>query len=182
MNHTETIWDDFGKGLLKFIRKRVSNDSAAEDLLQEVFLRIHTRIGTLQDQSKVESWIFQIARNAIIDHYRRRHDSALVSETIPHAILPDEPDAAESLSLREMIETLPEPYRQALLLTEYSGLTQAELATELGISLSGAKSRVQRARAKIKDALLTCCHFELDRYGHVIDYWEHCCCCTSKHQ
>jgi RNA polymerase sigma-70 factor (ECF subfamily) len=157
----------------------VGNTAAAEDILQEVFLRIHSRIHTLMAPDKLESWIYQIARNAIIDHYRLSREAALPQIDIPSAAMPDEPDAAETLSLRDMVETLPEPYRQALILTEYDGLTQAELAAKLGISLSGAKSRVQRARAKIKDALLTCCHFELDRYGRVIDYWKHCCCCAD---
>jgi RNA polymerase sigma-70 factor (ECF subfamily) len=105
-----------------------------------------------------------------------------IPETLPAEDEVIEPDAADILasSMREMVEALPDPYRQALLLTEYEGLTQAELAERLGISLSGAKSRVQRARQKIKDELLACCHFEFDRYGRVIDYWEHCCCCAGE--
>ena len=78
-----------------------------------------------------------------------------------------------------MAASLPEPYREALLLTEFGGLSQQQLADQLGISLSGAKSRIQRARKKIRDDLLTCCHFEFDRYGRVVDYWEHCCCCAG---
>lgn len=179
MHDTETIWNRFSDHLLQFIRRRVENTAAAEDILQEVFLRIHGRIQTLAAPDKLESWIYQIARNAIIDHYRLRRTSPLPQMDLRAAVVPDDPGAAETLSLRDMVETLPDPYRQALILTEYEGLTQAELAARLGISLSGAKSRVQRARAKIKDALLTCCHFELDRYGHVIDYWKHCCCCAE---
>jgi RNA polymerase sigma-70 factor (ECF subfamily) len=76
-----------------------------------------------------------------------------------------------------MIAGLPEHYRQALLLTEYQGLTQEQLAERLGISLSGAKSRVQRAREKLRDMLLRCCHFEFDRRGRIVDYYQRCCCC-----
>jgi RNA polymerase sigma-70 factor (ECF subfamily) len=179
MYDTETIWNRFSDRLLQFIRMRVENSAAAEDILQEVFLRIHGRIHTLTAPDKLESWIYQITRNAIIDHYRLRRASPIPQMDIRQAAVSDGPDPAETLSLREMVETLPEPYRQALILTEYDGLTQAELAARLGISFSGAKSRVQRARAKIKNALLTCCHFELDRYGHIIDYWKHCCCCAE---
>jgi RNA polymerase sigma-70 factor (ECF subfamily) len=77
--------------------------------------------------------------------------------------------------IQEMIDDLPADYRQALILTEYEGLTQKELAQRLGISLSGAKSRVQRAREKLKIMLLNCCHFEFDRLGRVVDYEPHCC-------
>ena len=78
-----------------------------------------------------------------------------------------------------MIEGLPVKHREALKLTEYEGMTQKELAAKLGISISGAKSRVQRARAMLKDALMQCCHFELDRYGTVIDYHPRTCSSCS---
>jgi RNA polymerase sigma-70 factor (ECF subfamily) len=176
------VWDHFNARLYQFIRSRVEDEAAAEDLLQEVFLRIHKRMETLSDSSRLESWVYQIARHAIIDHYRRRRDLTEIPETVPDEDRLVEPDAAELLaaSMREMVEALPEPYRQALILTEYEGLTQAALAERLNISLSGAKSRVQRARQKIKDDLLACCHFEFDRYGRVVDYWQHCGCCRRE--
>lgn len=182
LDNLESIWEGFHTRLHRFIRSRVEDDAAAEDILQDVFLRIHGRMDTLSDSSRLESWIFQIAHNAIIDHYRRRRELNEIPETLPAENDLIEPDAADVLasSLREMVEELPEPYRQALILTEYEGLKQAELAERLGISLSGAKSRVQRARQRIKDELLACCHFEFDRYGRVIDYWKHCCCCAGE--
>ena len=83
-----------------------------------------------------------------------------------------EPDAAAALAacLTPLVRSLPEPYREALLLTDIGGLTQAEAARRLGISASGMKSRVQRGRAKLKAALLGCCEIELDRRGTVLDY------------
>ncbi|HAH00091.1 MAG TPA: RNA polymerase subunit sigma-24, partial [Ktedonobacter sp.] len=62
--------------------------------------------------------------------------------------------------IKTMVDSLPNDYREALYLTEYEGLTQRELADRLGLSFSGAKSRVQRAREKLKVMLLDCCHFE----------------------
>lgn len=181
-NSLETVWEQFHTRLQKFIHSRVEDEATAEDILQEVFLRIHTHMETLSDSNRLESWIYQIARNAIIDHYRRRQALEEIPETVEAEDEFVEPDAADILasSMREMVEELPEPYRQALILTEYEGLTQSGLAERLGISLSGAKSRVQRARQRIKDDLLACCHFEFDRYGRVIDYWEHCCCCAGQ--
>jgi RNA polymerase sigma-70 factor (ECF subfamily) len=69
-----------------------------------------------------------------------------------------------------MIDRLPDPYRQALTLTELEGRTQRELADALGLSLSGAKSRVQRGREQLKELILACCHVEVDRRGGVVDY------------
>ena len=179
----EAIWESFHERLRLFILNRVGDENVADDILQDVFLRIHTRMFTLRDNDRLDAWVYQIARNAIVDYYRRPDKPVALDEMLP-APEPEstEPDAADEIasSLREMTASLPEPYREALSLTEFEGLSQQQLADHLGISLSGAKSRVQRARQKIKDALLTCCHFEFDRYGRVVDYWEHCCCCTGE--
>ena len=84
-------------------------------------------------------------------------------------------------AVRATIDALPEPYREALLATEFDGLTQQELANRAGISLSGAKFRVQRARAKHKALLLECCHLEFDhRGGLILDQPQPlCACCTG---
>jgi RNA polymerase sigma-70 factor (ECF subfamily) len=160
----------------------VEDEATADDLLQEVFIRVHKNMAKLKDSEKIESWIFQITRNVIIDHYRSRRSFGELSETYPdQSELFVEPDAISELtgSIRKLVETLPEPFREALVMVEYQDVNQKEIADRLGISLSGAKSRIQRARQKIKDELLTCCHFEFDKYGRVIDYWELCCCCTK---
>jgi len=178
----ETIWEEFGGKLLSFIRARVEDEETAEDLRQDVFLRIHKRMRDLREDEKLQAWVYQIARNAVIDYYRGRRKTSVLSESLAVEEEEDETmDASAELagSMRTMIEELPIPYREALYLTELEGLTQLELANRLNISLSGAKSRVQRGREKIKASLLKCCHFEFDRYGRVVDYWEHCCCCHS---
>ena len=180
--HLERLWDQYSHRLLAFIRSRVSNDADAEDILQEVFIRVHRHLCCLPQPQweKPESWIYQIARHLIIDHYRRRRELMEIPESWPAEpdVPEDDPEAVLALSLRELIDELPGPYRQALILTEYQGLSQKQLAEHLGISLSGAKSRVQRARSKLREMLLRCCHFEFDRRGHIVDYYERCCCCN----
>ncbi|MDA8226295.1 MAG: sigma factor-like helix-turn-helix DNA-binding protein [Desulfitobacterium hafniense] len=69
-----------------------------------------------------------------------------------------------------MVDSLPETYKQAILLTEFQNMTQKELSEKLGISISGAKSRVQRGRKMLKEMLLGCCQLEVDRRGNIIDY------------
>jgi RNA polymerase sigma-70 factor, ECF subfamily len=180
---TEHVWESFHVPLRQFIRRRVSDDATAEDLLQDVFLDIHQHIDTLRDVKKLESWIYQVTRNAIIDYYRsNRVTTTLEAPETLHLSeeLPDEDVITELFpSVRAMVMSLPAKDRQALILTEYQGLTQKELAERLGLSLSGAKSRVQRARAKLKQQLLACCRFELDRRGHVIDYQPRYACCSK---
>ncbi len=174
---TEMIWQEFHDPLRRFILKRVPDEYSAEDILQDVFLKVHTRIETLRDEEKLPSWLYQLTRNAIIDHYRISKPTSEIPEIVyePEDRLED---LARELApcIQAMIEALPALYRQALLLTEYEGLTQRELAERLHLSLPGAKSRVQRAREKLKNMLLECCHFELDRQGRVIDYQpRHAC-------
>ena len=180
---TERVWETFHVPLQQFIRSRVSDHAIAEDLLQDVFLKIHQHVETLKDVKKLESWIYKLTRNAIIDYYRSTRPTT--SLDVPEVLqlpedLPDEDVVSELFpSVRAMVMSLPAQDRQALILTEYQGLTQKELAERLGLSVSGAKSRVQRARAKLKQQLLDCCHFELDRRGHVIDYQPRCVCCST---
>jgi len=176
----ETVWQQYCCQLKAFIRNRVSDEKDVEDLLQEVFIRIHTHLSRMRDLNKLESWIYQITRNAIIDHYRCRRPTVELSEliSVEDDFYQDDPAATLAPSLVTLVEELPVPYREALILTEYQGLNQRQLAEKLGISFSGAKSRVQRARHMLRDMLLTCCHFELDRRGAIIDYYERCCCCN----
>ena len=182
MTSLETIWEQMSARLKQFILRRVSNEAVADDLLQEVFLRVHQKIGQLKNSEKIEQWIFQITRNVIIDYYRSKPGDAQLSETFGAPVdTDDDPDAVAELSesIFQMVNELPAPYREALILTEYKGISQQALAGQLGISVSGVKSRVQRARQKIKDDLLACCHFEFDRYGRVVDYWDRCYCCSE---
>ena len=145
---------------------------------------------TLKDVKKLESWIYQIARNAIIDSYRGSRPTTTLEAAevldLPEE-LPDDDVVSELLPcMRAMVRSLPELDRQALVLTEYQGLTQKEMSERLGLSFSGAKSRVQRAREKLKQQLLECCHFELDRRNHILDYQPRChrcetvACCTDE--
>jgi RNA polymerase sigma-70 factor (ECF subfamily) len=181
MTASEQLWETFSVPLHHFIRRRVPDPHSAEDILQDVFLKIHMRINTLHQQDRVAAWIYQIARNAIADYYRAQRPLTDVPETL---LAPDdfpEEDVVRELlpCVAAMVNALPDAYREALRLTEYEGLSQKQLSERLAISFSGAKSRVQRARAKIKQQLLDCCHFQLDHAGRIIDYQPHCACCAN---
>jgi RNA polymerase sigma-70 factor (ECF subfamily) len=178
---TETVWKEFNIGLKRYILKQVQEEANAEDILQDVFLKIHTHISELRDFEKLQSWIYQIARNVITDYYRVNR---LTTDLTEVAYVPEDPfdDVVSDLLpyIKKLVDSLPYDYRQALILTEYEGLTQKELAERLGISISGAKSRVQRAREKVKLMLLDCCHFQFDKLGRIIDYEPNCDCCVNQ--
>jgi RNA polymerase sigma-70 factor (ECF subfamily) len=171
----EAVWEVFHARLLDFIARRVGDRDSAEDILQEVMLRIHRHAGELERSAAVGAWVHQIARNAIADHYRR----ASVRRERPSGIdldrrqplgpegAPGELRAELAACLAPLLERLPPLHREALTLTELGGLTQASAAARLGLSSSGMKSRVQRGRAQLKELLAACCEIELDRRGGV---------------
>jgi RNA polymerase sigma-70 factor (ECF subfamily) len=168
MPSTDALWTQLSSDLRRFIRRRVPDDHASDDLLQETFVRVHRSLADLQDVDRVAAWVYQIARNAIHDYYRKQaHAPALLAEVDPA----DPDDGLNQLPcqglgwLDEMIRGLPEGYQAAVQLGEIEGLTQQQVADRLGLSLSGAKSRIQRGRALLKDVLEQCCHFEFDGRG-----------------
>lgn len=166
------IWDDFGLRLKKFILKRVRVEQDAEDILQQVFIKIHTHIDELRDEDKLEFWLYRITRNAINDFYRRRRiqtESLDDAEDVMEDTSTLEDHAEMGSCLRPMIEQMPAKYSQALVLTELEGLSQQQLAEKLNLSFSGAKSRVQRARQGLKEMLLAGCHLEFDHQGTLTD-------------
>jgi RNA polymerase sigma-70 factor (ECF subfamily) len=180
---THCVWEQFSQQLRNFILKRVGDAQDAEDILQDVFLKIHQHLHTLRDDERLLPWLYQITRNTIIDYYRTRRPSAELPEEEASFAAPEEPTASDAIamSLKDFIAELPDKYRQALLLTEFENVSQKDLAQRLSISVSGAKSRVQRGRILLKQSLEDCCQFEFDRYGHPIDYTpRQACCCDHR--
>ena len=173
---TEVIWREFHDRLRAFVSRRVSQPADVEDVLQEVFIRIHRGLDSIQQRDRLPAWVFQVTRNAIIDHYR---SGAVRPETAPEEIDTPSPVArgedlqglAElSTCIEPMIAALPEVYRDAIRITELEGLTQIEAARRSGVGLSGMKSRVQRARRQLKTMLEQCCRIEVDGRGGIVDY------------
>lgn len=178
----EEIWTQFHREIGAFIRSRVKSEALAEDILQDVFVKIHAGISALRNESELRAWIYQIARNRIIDAHRSEPQWAVFPDDLPETL-----DTQDGLitdlspAVREMILQLPPDYRDVLLLTEYQGFTQREVAEQLGLSVSAIKSRVQRAREKVREMLLACCHFEISRHGKILDYQPRCKgCCEPK--
>jgi RNA polymerase sigma-70 factor (ECF subfamily) len=180
----ESIWDEFSTPLKAFIKNRINNDQDAEDILQIIFLKIHNNIDNLIDIDKAQTWIYTISRNTIYDFYRAQKHNLYIDNLAEDTFCNQQEEASlnneMAQCLKNMIQYLPYKYKQALILTEFENLTQKELALQLGISVSGAKSRVQRARAMLKEMILNCCNIEQDHRGNIIDYkyknrnCEHC--------
>ena len=172
MQPTETLWRAYSDQLLSFIRARVNDPAHAEDILQDVFLKMHEQLHTLKDDQKLQSWMYRIARNAIIDHYRSKKPFEDLPEELPE-LQPAEGDQIHREVagwLVPMIHLLPEPYREAVRLSEIVGLPHKEVANRQGISLSAAKSRVLRGKIMLKKLITDCCQLEFDQRSRVVDY------------
>lgn len=175
----EVLFSDLRSRLQGFVARRVNDPHQAEDLAQEILLRVHRRIGELRDGDRLDAFAYQVARNAITDHYRSRAAAREVpagEQLDDLAEARDEADASEqarqeiAACLRPMVEELPEPYREALKLTDLGGLSQVEAAERLGLSVPGMKARVQRGRQKLRALYVECCQVALDAGGRISGY------------
>ncbi len=165
---------EFGTQLKSFIRKHIS-DSYADDIFQEVLIKIYRNIDSLKETDKCDAWVYRIARNTIADHYRKKKEATVNSELIQN--FPDKASNEKSFrsedikkALMPFIEALPEKYREAIYTVDYLGITQKEYANKNDLTISEAKSRVQRARKLLKEQLYSCCDFNLDSYGNIVDF------------
>jgi RNA polymerase sigma-70 factor (ECF subfamily) len=168
------FWEETKAPLESFIKKRVANETDTEDILQEVFLKLVSNIDKLMDNKKIHAWIYKVTRNAIIDYYRRNYRYAELAGLSKEKSLVLEDDLTSNkeiaFCLKNMVENLPVKYKEAIVYTVFENHTQKEYSEKAGISLSGAKSRVQRARNLLKEMVIGCCSLEFDRLGNIIEY------------
>ncbi len=177
----EFLWYQFNSGLRSFIMSRVKNDADADDILQNTYLKIHENIHNIKNKSRIKSWIYQITRNLIIDYFRNHKRNQRINEIKQELVYSSLSGKFMDIAISEMIKVMdemPPEYCEALCLTEIEGMNQKEYAEKAGLSYSGAKSRVQRARLMLKEILLKCCHYQFDKYGTVFDIQPKCCCCV----
>lgn len=180
----ELLWAEFSGPLRGYLRKQTGNDADADDLLQEVFLRIHRNVCHLKDTSKLQGWVYRIARNVVINRIRAgklRQQSDRDPDSMPDAADPSGRDVIDlTPTLRRFMQALPELYRGPLIRQEFQGQSLQEIADELGLTLTATKSRVRRGRALLREMLDECCRFEFDRRGRVIEAIPKKACACRK--
>ena len=172
MNTTTKIWNDFHQELQGFALKRLGHLQDAEDVLQEVFLKVFNNLDKVHRADNIQQYLYAMVRNAINDHFRRedRNKSALQNQTdFSEEEWEEMSQTLFECCINPFMQQLPEKDREALVLTEMEGVSQKELAKRWGISYSGAKSRVQRARERLKAVVMDCCEFQVDAYGNVLN-------------
>lgn len=170
------IWKEYEPTLFSFLRKQVPDQASAQDVLQLTYLKASQNWSQLKHPEKANAWLMRIARHSLIDFFRKGKKELKLRQQLavaPQLQLSEDWNELQVQLARYIptaIELLPDKYREAIRLTELEGLSQKELAHRLDISYSGAKSRVQRGREKLREIILECCLVETDAYGNILDY------------
>jgi RNA polymerase sigma-70 factor (ECF subfamily) len=175
----EHMWREVIAQLRGFVRRRIADPERAEDLVGDILLRIHENLGSVDDRERLSHWVSRVARNAVIDEYRRaararEHPVPEPEDVVARAENGDD-DASVVLDelarcLRPLLGGLPPEQQRAVQMIDLDGVSQAGAARREGISLSGMKSRVQRGRRRITELLGQCCILTLDARGVPMGY------------
>jgi RNA polymerase sigma-70 factor, ECF subfamily len=168
----DTIWADLYEGLQTFISRKIQDQELAKDILQDVFIKVHQHIHTLKDPLKITSWIYQITRNLLIDHARRK---ITVHELTEDIVLPLESTADpiyHSLHncLMAKIASLPVKYREVIILNSFKNYSQIQLSHHLHIPYSSVKTRIQRGRHQLRKAILACSNVHKNKKGELLGF------------
>lgn len=177
---TKTIWETYSKDVKQFIMSKVHDEALADDLLQETFIKVHTKLETLDDPNKVKPWVFSIARHVVMDYFRT------IKKELPEL---DSPVIAEdshlehshSDCLQGIIKSLPEKYKVPLMLADIQGLKQTDISEKLNLPLATVKSQIQRGRKLVAQGFVKCCDFKINENGLLVGELqdkEHCKICT----
>ncbi|SDS05609.1 sigma-70 family RNA polymerase sigma factor [Winogradskyella sediminis] len=164
---TTEVWRMYADDVKYFILSKVKHIDITEDILQETFIKVHTKLHTLKDDHKLKSWLFSIAHYTVLDYFRERKLELPVEAVEVH--FDAEPqEHTEQDCLRGIIKNLPKKYRDPLFLSDIKGMKQQEVANQLHLSLPTVKSQIQRARKQIAQGFMDCCGFKMNDDGHLV--------------
>jgi RNA polymerase sigma-70 factor (ECF subfamily) len=166
----ENAWRAHGKQLRWFLRRRTADPAVAEDLLQDVFAQAAGQGIGFCRLDDARAWLFRVARNRLVDHVRRRRLVEPLDEATLQAETDDEtPLYALEHCLRRSLARLESAERGIIEACDLRRMPQAEYAAAHGLSLSATKSRLLRARRKLRRLLVARCRVRFDDTGRVSD-------------
>lgn len=164
---TKEVWTTYAEDLRRFILSKVKDAVITEDILQDTFIKVHTKLHTIKDINKLKPWLFSVARYTLIDYFKTSKSTVKVSDLE----IEDYTEIAEHTEqdcLRGILKNLPKKYRDPLFLSDIKGLKQQKIAEQLKLPLPTVKSQIQRARKLIAQGFIDCCGFEMNDKGHLV--------------
>ena len=164
---TQEVWTKYHTDIQRYIISKVKDSTIADDILQNTFIKIHTKIHTLSDITKLKSWCFTIARNSILDYWKTTNKTFEIANFESEIEL-EKNTHTEQDCLRGILKNLPKKYRDPLFLSDIKGLKQLEVANQLKQTLPTTKSQIQRARKLIAEGFMQCCGFVLNDKGNLV--------------
>ena len=165
---TKDIWTTYHEDVRRFIHSKIKGEHVVDDLLQETFIKVHTKLDSLKDESKMKSWVFTIARNTMFDYFKKKEFLDEGNAIIVEPDIEEEDNHTEKDCLQGIIKRLPKKYRDPLFLSDIKGLKQKEVADRLNLELPTTKSRIQRARKLIAKGYMDCCDYKMNQKGHLV--------------
>lgn len=162
------------KPLFFYIKKRINSELDAEDLTQEVFYKLSKSKNDKVDN--IKSWVYTIAKNSIIDYYRKKKHFTEGVENLEHPEELFEADTIDELTncIVPFIKQLPDDYQQVIRLSELENISQKEIAKKLNMNYTTVRSKVQRGRGKLKDLIQDCCAVMQGGKGSIMGYERKC--------
>ena len=164
---TQDIWNIYSNDIKYFILSKVKDVVLADDLLQETFIKIHTKLDTLKDDDKLKSWLFAIARYTVLDYFRNNNITYEFTE-IDMVFEDQKLEHTKEDCLRGIIKSLPKKYREPLFLSDIKGIKQSQISEQLHLPLPTVKSQIQRGRKLIAQGFIDCCDFKVNNAGYLI--------------
>ena len=164
---TQDIWNIYSNDIKYFILSKVKDVVVADDLLQETFIKVHTKLATLKDEDKLKSWLFAIARYTVLDYFRNNNITYEMTEV--DMVFDDQKlDHTKEDCLRGIIKSLPKKYRDPLFLSDIKGIKQTQISEQLHVPLPTIKSQIQRGRKLIAQGFIDCCDFKVNDAGYLV--------------
>lgn len=169
--NVETVIAEYQSSLRAFLLSRMKNPADVDDVLQDTLIKTFRNFHTLKSDQKIKPWLFQIANNAMMDHFRRaRRDASVVTEYLWYADPDDNSEHAFERCVEPFLDALPDDASDLLRAIELQGMSQKEYATKTGISYSTLKSRVQAGRRQLRSLFDQCCDVAFATDGSILDY------------
>ncbi|WP_459212940.1 sigma-70 family RNA polymerase sigma factor [Aquimarina rhabdastrellae] len=168
--NTDDIWNIYKEDIERFIYSKIKDSDITKDIVQEVFTKVHLHKEQLQDEAKLKSWLFSIARNITYDFLKKSKKAIALDEQYleTDTTIEEEETHTEKDCLPGLIKNLPEKYRIPLYLSDIEGLKQSTIAEQLNLPLATVKSQIQRGRKLIIKGYMDCCDYKLNKEGKLV--------------